>query len=192
VGRDDGKTKGEFSAILYKHNKFEILSDSTFWLSKTPNAPGSKDWDAMITRLVTTTRLKDKKTKTVYTMINTHFDHVGAEARKQSAMMLKDYVKSSGADMPVIITGDFNCTPTDEPYLVMVEKSQPQLIDSAPENTPGTFCNFEVNSMPCRTIDYIFHTTHWMSSSHQVITDNDGRYYPSDHLPVLVELSLKK
>jgi endonuclease/exonuclease/phosphatase family metal-dependent hydrolase len=192
VGRDDGKTKGEFSAILYRKNKFEALESNTFWLSETPDVPGSKNWDAMITRVASWIRLKDKKTKTEFIVINTHFDHIGVEARKQSALLLKSFISKLPSTLPIVVTGDFNCERTDEPYQVMVKNDGIQLFDSAPANAPGTFCNFEVNSMTCRAIDYIFYSRHWTNEKYNVITENDGKYYPSDHLPVTTMLRIVK
>ena len=190
VGRDDGKAKGEFSAILYRKDKFEAVESNTFWLSETPDVPGSKNWDAMITRVATWIKLKDKKTKTDFMVINTHFDHIGVEARKQSALLLKSFVRKLPLTLPVVVTGDFNCERTDEPYGVMTNNENVRLFDSAPINPPGTFCNFEVNSMTCRAIDYIFYTEQWVNKNYKVITDNDGKYYPSDHLPVTTTLKV--
>ena len=53
VGRDDGKTKGEYSAIFYDTTRLKVLESQTFWLSETPSVAGSKSWDAAITRIVT-------------------------------------------------------------------------------------------------------------------------------------------
>ena len=189
VGRDDGKKKGEFSALLYKKGKFEVLEENTFWLSKTPEIPGSKDWDAAITRVATWARLRDKDSGDVFLVINTHFDHIGKEARSQSAALLKSKAEQLAGDLPVIITGDFNCTREETPYQVMMETNGLLLKDSAPENPQGTFCNFAVGAMPCRAIDYIFISKHWKTIQYQVIADNDGKNYPSDHLPVMVNLS---
>jgi len=86
VGRDDGKMKGEYAPILYRRDRFELLDKSTFWLSKTPDVSGSKDWDAALTRIASWVKLKDKQTGKVFYFINTHFDHRGAEARLQSAV----------------------------------------------------------------------------------------------------------
>ena len=88
--------------------------------------------------------------------------------------------------------GDLNITRSEEPYQVMVKKEGTLLIDPAPPNPPGTFCNFGVNSMECRAIDYIFNTIEWKSKDYNVITENDGKNYPSDHLPVIVTLTLTK
>jgi endonuclease/exonuclease/phosphatase family metal-dependent hydrolase len=191
VGRDDGKTKGEYSAILYKKDRFKANKKNTFWLSETPDVPGSKSWDAAITRVASWGTFKDLKSNKEFLMINTHFDHIGVEARKNSAALLKQKASEIAKDFPLIITGDFNCTRDDGPYKTIMDPKTMQLIDPAPKNPPGTFCSFKVNSIECKAIDYIFHTPEWKSNAYQVIDDNDGEYYPSDHLPVVVELSIK-
>lgn len=192
AGRDDGKEKGEHSAIFVRKDRFNILEENTFWLSKTPKVPGSKDWDAAITRVVTWGKLQDKKSKQTFVMINTHFDHIGKESRKNSAAILKDSAASISDGLPVIVTGDFNFTRDKEPYAVMTKDSGLRLTDAAPSDTPGTACGFVVGARPCNAIDYIFHSAHWTSSNYRVMQDNDGKYYPSDHLPVMATLSLSK
>jgi endonuclease/exonuclease/phosphatase family metal-dependent hydrolase len=92
---------------------------------------------------------------------------------------------------PLIITGDFNCTRDDRPYQVIMSQKPVALLDPAPPNPPGTFCNFQVNSIECRPIDYIFSSLEWKASDYKVITDHDGTNYPSDHLPVQVTFTLK-
>lgn len=192
AGRDDGKRKGEHSAVFIRKDRFKILEQKTFWLSETPEVPGSKNWDAAITRVATWGRLEDKKSKTVFLMINTHFDHRGKESRKESAELLKERAAALGDNLPVIITGDFNFTRDKPPYEVMMSRDGIRLIDTAPAEAPGTACGFVVDARPCSAIDYIFHTPHWKSQDYQVIQDHDGQHYPSDHLPVIVELSLQK
>ena len=190
VGRDDGKMKGEYSAILYKKDRFKAVNQNTFWLSETPEVPGSKNWDAAITRVASWGTFKDLKSNKDFLMINTHFDHIGVEARKNSAALLKQKAQEIAKDLPLVITGDFNCTRQDAPYATIMDPDGVKLIDPAPKNAPGTFCSFKVNSIECKAIDYIFHTPEWKSASYQVIKDNDGKYYPSDHLPVMVQLTL--
>jgi endonuclease/exonuclease/phosphatase family metal-dependent hydrolase len=192
VGRDDGKTKGEYSAILYKKKKFTVRQSGTFWLSETPDVPGSKSWDAAITRVASWAKLGDKKSKKDLLFINTHFDHIGTEARRNSADLLKQKANQLGKDLPVIITGDFNCMRSDPPYSTIMNPAGIKLTDPAPVNPPGTFCGFKVNGIECRAIDYLFCTGHWTPSNYKVITDNDGKYYPSDHLPVMTTFTLKK
>lgn len=189
AGRDDGKNQGEFSAILYKKKKFSVIDQNTFWLSETPDVPGSKDWDAAITRVATWIKARDNKTGKHFFMINTHFDHMGKEARSNSASLLKTRTGALAEGLPIIVTGDLNCTRDEQPYKTLINDSGLRLLDPAPADAPGTFCNFEVNSMVCRPIDYIFHSGGWTASEYTVITDNNGKYYPSDHLPVIVTLS---
>jgi endonuclease/exonuclease/phosphatase family metal-dependent hydrolase len=201
VGRDDGKEKGEYSAIFYKKEKFELLTQNTFWLSETPDVPGSKSWDAAITRIVTYALFKDKASGKRFLYANTHFDHIGEEARKKSADLIKLYLTgfiqgarfgNKNLQLPVIVSGDFNSEPTDAPYLAMTNGEYFRLLDSRPANNlTGTFCGFELNKIACKTIDYIFHSEEWSSSGYQVIQDNDSQFYPSDHLPVQVILTLK-
>jgi endonuclease/exonuclease/phosphatase family metal-dependent hydrolase len=198
VGRDDGKEKGEYSAIFYRKSEYEVLEQNTFWLSETPEVPGSKSWDAAITRVATFALLKEKSSGKLFLILNTHFDHIGKEARKNSASIIKVYLRGfieggSIKDLPVIITGDFNSEPTEEPYQSMINGKDFALMDSRPSNSKaGTFCSFTVNSIECKTIDYIFHSANWSTKKYKVITDNNGKYYPSDHLPVMATLRLKK
>jgi endonuclease/exonuclease/phosphatase family metal-dependent hydrolase len=198
AGRDDGKEQGEYSAIFYKKDKFEVIAQNTFWLSETPAIPGSKSWDAAITRIVTYAVLKDKSTGKSFVYFNTHFDHIGKEARKNSAKLIKTQLaglKLSSLPkkkIPLIVSGDFNSEPTDEPYKTMIDGSIIKLVDARPPNDfTGTFCGFEVGVMKCKTIDYIFHSSHWKSSNYKVIENNDGKYYPSDHLPVMATFTMK-
>ena len=192
VGRDDGKTKGEYSAILFKKEKFTVQQQGTFWLSETPEVPGSKSWDAAITRVASWAKLRDKKTKKDFLSINTHFDHIGKEARRNSAGLLKSKANELGKGLPVIITGDFNCTRSDPPYSTIMDPDGIKLIDPLPGEPVGTFCGFKVNGIECKAIDYLFCTEHWTATDYKVITDNDGKYYPSDHLPVMTSFILKK
>jgi endonuclease/exonuclease/phosphatase family metal-dependent hydrolase len=132
VGRDDGKTKGEYSAILYKKDRLKALNQNTFWLSETPQVPGSKSWDAAITRVASWGTFTDLKSKKKFLMINTHFDHIGKEARKNSAILLKQKATEIAKDFPLIITGDFNCTREEAPYKTIMQPAGVSLTDPAP------------------------------------------------------------
>lgn len=196
VGRDDGKEKGEYSAILYRKSRFTVNWDWTTWLSETPEVEGSKSWDAAITRVVTRGSFLDRRTLETFLYYNTHLDHIGKEARKNSIPIIQkaiEFEKNFQFDVPpvnrVIITGDFNSQPSEEPYKAMVASKEYK--DARPKNsTQGTFCTFNVNGPPCTLIDHIFYSKKgWKVKSYQVITDNDGTYYPSDHLPVMAEFT---
>lgn len=190
VGRDDGKRAGEYSAILYKHGRFGLLTSSTFWLSETPTVPASKSWDAAITRIATWARFFDKEANAELLMVNTHFDHVGKLAREQSALLIKSKLAELSKQQPVLVTGDFNCTPSEAAYQQMISENDFRLFDSSQGNSTGTFCGFEVGSITCSQIDYIFYSSEWDVLSYRVATDFHGKYYPSDHLPVLAHVEL--
>jgi endonuclease/exonuclease/phosphatase family metal-dependent hydrolase len=192
VGRDDGKEKGEYSAILYKKNRFELINQKTSWLSEQPDVPGSKSWDAAITRVVTRGRFRDKQTGREFLYFNTHFDHIGKEARQKSSSIILDLINAERGTTttPVIVTGDFNSEPVEGAYKTMAESGVVR--DARPANSvEGTFCTFEVNGPPCRLIDYIFYSPEWAATDYKVIKDNDGKNYPSDHLPVIATLDLR-
>lgn len=191
AGRDDGKGKGEFSAIFYKKEKYKVLEQNTFWLSETPDVPGSKSWDAAITRIVTWAKFQHKKSKAIFYVFNTHFDHIGVQARLKSAELIKQKIKDIASMHPVILTGDFNSEPTDPPYSTLTQEDSFPLFDSGKGDSEGTFCTFEVGSQPCRRIDYIFHSSSLKSEEYRVIKDHNGRYYPSDHLPVMVTIKTR-
>jgi endonuclease/exonuclease/phosphatase family metal-dependent hydrolase len=186
VGRDDGKTKGEYSAILFKKDRFAVQQQNTFWLSETPDVAGSKSWDAAITRVATWASLRDLPTKKEFIIVNTHFDHIGTVAREKSAALIKEKIAAAHQQVPVIITGDFNSEPTEAPYKNMLNGEALKLFNSRPATeSQGTFCTFTVNAAPCKVIDYIFYTAELTPKNYQVITDHNGTYYPSDHLPVM-------
>lgn len=197
VGREDGKTKGEYSAIFYDTTRLRVLQSSTFWLSLTPEVPGSKSWDAAITRIVTWAKFKDRKTKRIFYAFNTHFDHMGKVARKESALLLLQKVKEIAGATPAVITGDFNAKPTDEPIQVVMDKNNPlHVLDSkelsaTPHYGPtGTFNAFRSKETDDQPIDYIFIKGKWKVLNHASISQTWEGRFASDHFSVLAELVL--
>lgn len=194
AGRDDGKTKGEFSAIFYKKAFFEAKDSGTFWLSETPDVPGSKSWDAAITRVCSWVKLAEKTTGKQFFVFNTHFDHIGEMARLHSMELISKKVMEIAGNQPFILMGDFNSEPKSEPYVVAQDKSRWNLTDAwaADKNNattqPCTFTGFKVKDAECRRIDFIFASPVFKVKSSRIIPDNDGTYYPSDHLPVVADL----
>jgi endonuclease/exonuclease/phosphatase family metal-dependent hydrolase len=149
VGRADGKEKGEFSAIFFDTTRLQLLQTQTFWLAEQTDIPGKKGWDAAIERIVTWAKFRDKKTKKVFYHFNTHFDHVGKVARRESARLLLQKVKEIAGTAYCIITGDFNATPDDEPIQLILDRKNPdRLIDTRevslqkPYGPLGTFNAF--------------------------------------------------
>lgn len=197
VGRDDGKTQGEFSAIFYDTTRLQLLQSSTFWLSATPQVPGSKGWDAAITRIVTWGKFRDKKTNKVFFHFNTHFDHKGEVARRESAHLLLKQVHAIAGSTPAIITGDFNATPDDEPIRVIVNKEDPlHLTDSkAVSQTPhygptGTFNGFKQAELSDQPIDHIFLKGKFRVLQHATLSPTWQGRFSSDHFAVFCRLEI--
>jgi endonuclease/exonuclease/phosphatase family metal-dependent hydrolase len=192
VGREDGKEKGEFSGIFYKRDRLELLASHTFWLSTTPDVPGSKSWDAAITRIVTWAHFKDKQSGETFFHFNTHFDHMGQEARRQSARMLLQQVENIAGKTASVITGDFNARPADEPIQIIVNKNDPMHLANSFEQsmTPhygptGTFNGFKQKEIDDEPIDHIFIKGKWKVLQHATISQTWQGRFASDHFAVM-------
>ena len=197
VGRDDGKEKGEYSAIFYDTTRLQALQSKTFWLSQTPEIAGSKGWDAQITRVVTWIKFRDRKTKKIFLAFNTHFDHIGKEARKESAKLVLQKVKEIAGSTPAFVTGDFNAHPDDEPIQVILDASNPLHLTDSKEisKTPhygpvGTFNGFKDRERDDQPIDYIFLKGKWNVLKHATISQTWKSRFASDHFAVLARVSL--
>lgn len=119
VGRDDGAEKGEHSAIFYNNNRFKMLKNGTFWLSGTDTERPNKGWDAALPRICTWGIFQDKRNGKKFIFMNTHFDHVGVEARRESAKQILAKAKEFAKDLPLILTGDFNIDEKNEAYFTL-------------------------------------------------------------------------
>jgi endonuclease/exonuclease/phosphatase family metal-dependent hydrolase len=199
VARDDGKQAGEYSNILYNTKRLELQKSETFWLSPTPTVPGSRDWDAAITRIVTWARFKDKYTGKVFYHFNTHFDHMGKVARRESAHILLRAVDSIAGKVPSIVTGDFNAHPDDEPIEVITNPNSPLRLKDAKAlsatghyGPTGTFNAFAGKEQSNKPIDYIFVKGPWKVLQHATLSQTWGGLFSSDHFPVFARLALDK
>ncbi|MGX5818591.1 endonuclease/exonuclease/phosphatase family protein [Chitinophaga lutea] len=195
VGRDDGQQKGEYSAILYDASRLTLLDQHTFWLSETPEKPGSKGWDADICRIVTYARFRDNATKKEFYHFNTHFDHRGPNARKESARLLLSKVDAIAGKTLAVITGDFNAQPQDEPIRIITDASNPlhlqdtrALSATPPYGPTGTFNGFKAYEQVQQPIDFIFVKGPWKVLRHGVISESWKGLYASDHYPVVADL----
>ena len=196
VGRGGGE-KSEYSAIFYDTTRLQALASETFWLSQTPTVVGSKGWDAAFARIVTWAKFKDRKSGKTFFFFNTHFDHMGKEARRESAKLLLQKVAAISGKMPAMVTGDFNAVPTDEPIQVITDKSNPlHLVDAkevsaTPHYGPtGTFNGWGPKERDALPIDYIFLKGAWNIKKHATISQSwDGRF-ASDHFSVMATVQL--
>ncbi len=189
VGRDDGKSKGEFSAVYYKEDKFNVRQKETFWLSPTPDKP-SKGWDAALPRICTAILLEVRdQPGQLFWVFNTHFDHRGDEARLQSVDVILNKAKSLNKEgYPIILMGDLNLTPDTPPIQKLFGAlNDTRAVSELVFGPVGTWSTFDVQKELDRRIDYIVVSESVKVSKYAVLTDNrDLRNY-SDHLPVFVE-----
>lgn len=189
VGRTDGKREGEFSAIYFDKTRFVKKDGGTFWLSDTPEKP-SKGWDAAIVRICTWVRLYDKWNKKEFMVFNTHYDHVGVQARIESAKLIKKKIQEIAPKLPVVLTGDLNVTPETEAIAtIKTFLSDTKEISIEPAYGPdGTFNSFKWNAPLKDKIDYIFVNKGFKVQKFGVLSDSKNRRYPSDHLPIMARL----
>ena len=217
VGRDDGLKKGEYAPIFFKTEKYNLLKSGTFWLSQDTSKP-NKGWDAVLPRICTWGLFQDKKSKKKFMFFNTHFDHVGVTARKESAKLIMDKIREIGADkIPAILTGDFNVDQNSDSYAVINDsgllKDAFTLVKS-PYAATGTFNSFKANSLTNSRIDHIFLTKAFKVNRYGILTDtyrvldnasvafnpanapgeiklqNSPAKTPSDHYPVMIVVEL--
>lgn len=219
VGRDDGKIGGEFSAIFYRTDKFEVLEHGDFWLSTETSYP-NKGWDAALPRICTWGKFKEKKSGFVFLFFNLHMDHIGVQARAESAKLILQKVKEQPNHIPVVLSGDFNVDQYSESYNLLntsgVLKDSYVIADFiyAPN---GTFNSFYPDRKTDQRIDHIFLSDDFKVLKYGILTDSyrspknekveseqnsnfpkeakmkkyDARM-PSDHFPVMIEISVDK
>ncbi|SER57403.1 endonuclease/exonuclease/phosphatase family protein [Pedobacter rhizosphaerae] len=192
VGREDGKRKGEFSAVYFDKDRFTKKDGGTFWLSQTPDVP-SKGWDAALNRVCSWVKLYDKINKKEFIIFNTHYDHIGVQARIESAKLLKQKIQQIAPNLPVIFTGDLNVTPETEAIATIKSfLSDAKAVSiEAPYGPEGTFNAFDFNSDLKNRIDYVFVNQKFQVQKFAVLTDSKDKRYFSDHLPVFVRLYIK-
>jgi endonuclease/exonuclease/phosphatase family metal-dependent hydrolase len=189
VGRDDGKEKGEFSAIFYDSTKLKLLAQETFWLSPTPDRV-SVGWDASMERICTYGLFEEKGNGRKIYIFNAHYDHIGQQARVESSRLILSKIQDINTlNYPIIVMGDFNAEPDTAPTetFMNILDDGAKLAENGIYGPIGTFTGFTKNAIPKRRIDYIF-TKNLTIKTYRHIDDKmrNGNYL-SDHLPVFVE-----
>jgi endonuclease/exonuclease/phosphatase family metal-dependent hydrolase len=192
VGREEGGM-GEACTIYYKTDRFKVQNTSTFWLSDTPNKV-SRGWDAAFNRVCTFALFSDLKTKKAFWIFNLHLDHIGEEARvKGVELVLSKIAQVNTKKYPVFLMGDFN----SEPNTKQIETIKKVMDDTRnisiekPFGPSGTFNEFRHDKPVTLLIDYIFvsKNSNLKIQKHAVLSDSKDLKYPSDHLPVLIEIN---
>lgn len=197
VGRNDGKTKGEYAPIFYKRSKYEKVKDGYFWLSEHPDLVGSIGWDAGQPRIATWVVLRDKKKEREIVVINTHFDDVGSKARQKSAELIKKWILENTNNLPIILTGDMNLTEKSEAYKLLIDDVSP-LVDAYKvckkhRGVNYSFHNFGKKWKSQRAkIDYIFVSKDAKVNSFDIpMEESQNNIYLSDHNPLISHIHFK-
>lgn len=195
VGREDGKDAGEFAPVFYRKTRFTVVKSATFWLSDNPDSVGSVGWDAALTRICTWAELADAANADTFFVFNTHFDHMGGQARRESAKLILVKIDEISAGYPVLLTGDFNSEAASEPYRIVTDKLADTFNTSKTQHhgPASTFFGFYVSpSNPGERIDFIFTNARVTALRHGTLSESWQGRYASDHLPVLAEIVLTK
>lgn len=197
VGREDGKEKGEYSAIFYKKDRFTEIKSGYFWLSETPEVAGSRGWDGACERIATWAILKDKEKGKELFFINTHLDHVGKVARREGTALLLQRVVGLSEGLPIILTGDFNSRPGSEVVNYITNTGNPihladsRLIATEAVGEEGTFHAF--GRYPRQNegrIDYIFVNDRVKVNSYESLPEKLNNIFLSDHVPVVAHVEV--
>ncbi|SFR32148.1 MULTISPECIES: endonuclease/exonuclease/phosphatase family protein [Halorubrum] len=216
-GREAGG-EGEGCPIAVRSERWEVVEGDTFWLSETPDEP-STGWDAAYPRIATWARVRAVDGDAALRVVNTHFDHVSARARRESARLLRDRIPgaaTAGNDeadgsTPIVLVGDLNCTPGSDPHRILVGDDSGADDDDAPGNPtaddglslrdaaaaadlrhgPGTSLTDFARLIDDRRIDHALVSPGVSVEAFATLADRDDRgRYPSDHLPILARLSV--
>lgn len=212
VGREDGADAGEHSAIFYHTDLFTLVDHGDFWLSETPEKP-SIGWDAVLPRICSWARLRHNPTGKEFLFFNLHMDHIGKQARVESALLVQQKMNEFGSELPTFLTGDFNVDQTHQSYTALTTSGK--LKDSyctakLVYALNGTFNDYSTNDYSTSRIDHIFVSPNVKVDKYGVLTDTyrtpvDGAEArqpgsspeeisliphvartPSDHFPVMI------
>ena len=193
VARNDGKRRGEYAPIFYRKEQFRVdaTETGTFWLSETPQKPGSISWGNSNTRICTWARLVDRKSGEGFYLFNTHWDHKSQPSRLKSALLiLKRIAARTHQEEGVILTGDFNAVEESPEILALLTAEKAKLrncflIANPKEPLRGTFNKWNPQGGKGAMIDHIFVTPNLEVKWAKIIRHHRGAQVPSDHFPVL-------
>ncbi len=199
-GRGGGR-KGAYTAIFFRREKFQLMSQQTFWLSPTPEQP-SRDWTTPFPRICTWCELQPvaspEKPVRVY---NTHLDHISyfARVRGLRQILRRISVRYGEAPGPVILMGDFNATPQSRTLRRWIaadlRESAGLMRDSywgilqRGDEVGRSYHGFTGKTRG-EPIDYIFTSRDLLLREVELRRDHPMEGFPSDHYPVVAQVEL--
>ena len=188
VGRDNGKSEGEFMSIFWNKKTVKMVKWGTFWLSETPEKP-SMGWDAACYRTATWALMKDKRTGKKFYFVNTHLDHVGKQARANGLALIVDRIAEINPEgYPMVLTGDFNVKPDDSCLAGLDARMKSTRKIAAKTDSNHTFNGWGKASKDM-VIDYIYISGFSACPEYQTVTKRySDRTFISDHYPITARL----
>src|SRR3954471_489412 len=200
VGRDDGKTAGEYSGIFYLKGRFTRKDAGSFWLSETPEKPGTTFYHALMAppRIASWVRLRENKSGREFIFLNMHWDNASESARQKSAALVRERVAKLASDLPAIVTGDLNAREDSPAVVELVGQNDAvarKLADSYREVHPkrsaneASFDDWKGTRKGSR-IDFILHTSEFTAVAADIVRTSYDGHWPSDHYPVTATLRL--
>lgn len=216
-GRNADRVSGEASPIVFRKDRFVAVKSGTFWLSQTPDVPGSKGWGAALPRICSYAILNDKATGKTFAFANTHTDHKSEEAREKGMLLVIERMKEFSGDAPVVFVGDHNCLEYEKPAQAVSKLLKDALyVSETPPEGPWRTFNFwsykekeqsivEALAKPIRErsvpgdksdskrIDYIYVSPGTKVKNYRTIDSPrpGAKLYPSDHFPSVATLVFK-
>ena len=206
VGRDDGKTKGEYSPVIYRPATWQLIKWQTVWLNEH-GAVGEKGWDAGSVRIVTIGTFKHFHSNKTMVAMSTHFDNAGPISRRESAKIIQKVVanvtseaasSSSTVMLPFFLAGDLNSETNGEAYKILNNNSS-ALQDTKEQarwvyGDQNTYTDFDDGDLSL--IDFVFvgprGVGDWKVEGYSVLPNKfEDRVYSSDHRAVVVDLMLR-
>ncbi|WP_171593985.1 endonuclease/exonuclease/phosphatase family protein [Marinifilum caeruleilacunae] len=198
IGKASSSQPGyEYNGIYYKTENIELLESGRFWLSETPDVE-SVGWDAKYHRQVTWGKFRHKASNNEFYFFNTHFSHVGETARENSAILLKNKIKSIAKGAAVIATGDFNLRPNSSSYNILTQDSdsakklsEGRILVDRPYNALCTGHCFGTCYKVGKIVDYVFVNDKIDVEKYGILTEQREGVFLSDHYPILTRLRFK-
>jgi endonuclease/exonuclease/phosphatase family metal-dependent hydrolase len=202
VGRDDGKTGGEFSGIFYRKARFTQDDAGSFWLSATPEKPGTSFYVApkACARIASWLKLTDKESGRQFVLLNMHWDHIDEQARRKSAALVRRRLAKMGGDLPLIVMGDLNShedSPAVKELVGANDSTGRKLADTFRELRPdlspdeSSFNDWR-GTLKGSRIDFILHTSEFTPVAADIVRTSYDGHWPSDHYPVVATLKLNR
>ncbi len=188
----DGVDEGEYSAIFYLKDKYNVIDSGTFWLSETPEEI-SYGWGASCRRICTWAILENIETGEQYVHMNAHFDHISISARNNSAKLITERSKNFG-DLPIVFTADMNAQEGSSAYDTMVTSGvfKDSKYQAADTMDYLTYHDTKPQNHDGDILDYVMSNDKLTATKYRVVTEGvDGRYV-SDHFPVYADFQINK